>query len=64
MASTSTPPRSPVQRSLPGNTIADERGDYKPVPVTEDAVEARKLVSLDVVSSPSRSQIFMAVCCH
>jgi hypothetical protein len=31
---------------------ADERGDYKPVPLKEDVVEARKNAPVEVSSSP------------
>lgn len=61
MASSSSPPRSPVQRTGPIHATADERGDYKPVPLVEDAVEARKTASVDVASSPIWS--IASYCC-
>lgn len=54
MSSSTPPPRSPVQRShsMGGLNGSDERGEYKPVPLNDDAVEARKSVPVELSSSP------------
>jgi hypothetical protein len=42
----------------------DERGDYKPVPLNDDAVEARKTASVELVPSPSTSPNPRSMSCH
>jgi hypothetical protein len=42
----------------------DERGEYKPVPLHEDAVEARKTASVELVPSPSMSRNPRSMSCH
>ncbi|KAG8756036.1 GDP-mannose transporter into the lumen of the Golgi [Serendipita sp. 396] len=51
MSNSSTPPRSPIQR-VSSFHAADERGDYKQVPLTPNPPESRKQASVEVSSSP------------